>query len=66
MIESQFIKDEVSGVIINTSESDFQKFKSARAQAKKTKDVLTRITSIEMELKEIKNLLIKALGDRIK
>ena len=65
-MESQFIKDEVSGAIINTNNDEFQKFNLARAQAKKTKDVLTRITSIEMELREIKTLLVKALGDRIK
>ena len=65
-MESQSIKDEVSGAIINTNNDEFQKFNLARAQAKKTKDVLTRITSIEMELREIKTLLVKALGDRIK
>lgn len=65
MMEPQFIKDETSGAIINNSTDGFIKFKSAREQAKKAKDVLTRISAIEFELREIKGLLIKALGDRI-
>lgn len=64
-MEPQFIKDEATGAIINNSTDGFLKFKSAREQAKKTKDILVRISSIEFELREIKSLLIKALGDRI-
>lgn len=64
-MDSQFIKDETSGALINTNMDGFIKFKSAREQAKKTKDILTKLSSIEIELRDIKTLLIKVIGDKI-
>lgn len=59
-----FTKDNTSGAFINNNNDEYLRFKAARQDAKKSKDVLHKLNLIEEELREIKALLLKVLGDK--
>lgn len=53
-----YIKDNKSGAIINTDDRELSRIKALRLENKKSNDVLSRLSNIESELKEIKGLLV--------
>lgn len=56
--EGGYIKDEESGAVINTNETEYQRFKASRALIKKNKNLATRVDSMESDIKDIKDMLL--------
>lgn len=57
-----FFKDTETGAIINKNEMDYEKFKAAREEIKKNKQMAVKIDSLENELKDIKSLLLQLVN----
>ena len=57
-----FYKDTETGAIINKNDTDYEKFKAAREEIKKNKQVVARMDNLETELKDIKNLLMQLVN----
>lgn len=55
--QPQFKKDEGTGVIINTDDSQYKQILVKRQQAKERQDMANRLTKIEDDLSFIKNSL---------
>lgn len=54
-----YFKDVTSGAIINTNDSEYMKILERRKEIKKGKDLCKRISNLELEIREIRNLLTK-------
>jgi hypothetical protein len=54
-----YVKDTVSGVVINNNEEEYKKFLAAREASKKNNDLCKRMTEVEDELRDIKSLLLQ-------
>lgn len=52
-----YIKDTDSGVIINNNEDEYKKFLAAREASKRNNSLCKRMTEVENDLRDIKNLL---------
>lgn len=52
-----YVKDIDSGTIINNNEEEYKKFLATREASKKSHDLCKRMTEVEDDLREIKNLL---------
>lgn len=59
-----FMKDTSTGAFINTDDSSYAKFVAQRSNAKNSKDLSNRISAVEDDLKEIKNLLLQVVNGR--
>ena len=57
-----FYKDTESGAIINKNDTDYEKFKAAREEIKKNKQLAVRMDNLETELKDIKSLLLQLVN----
>lgn len=57
-----FYKDTETGVIINKNDTDYEKFKAAREEIKKNKQIAVRMDNLETELKDIKSLLLQLVN----
>ena len=57
-----FYKDTDTGVIINKNDTDYEKFKAAREEIKKSKQLAVRMDNLETELKDIKSLLLQLVN----
>lgn len=53
-----FMKDASTGAFINTDNDSYKKFLAARDQAIKSNDLCKRMSALEFDLTEIKNLLL--------
>lgn len=54
-----YLKDTETGVIINTDEEEYRKFLAAREASKRNNSLCKRITEVENDLQDIKNLLLQ-------
>ena len=59
-----FMKDTSTGAFINTDDSSYAKFVAERSKAKNSKELTTRISAVEYDLKEIKTLLLQVVNGR--
>jgi hypothetical protein len=59
-----FMKDTSTGAFINTDDSSYAKFVAQRSNAKNSKDLSNRISAVEDDIKEIKNLLLQVVNGR--
>ena len=59
-----FMKDTSTGAFINTDNASYAKFVAERSKAKNSKELTTRISAVEDDLKEIKNLLLQVVNGR--
>jgi hypothetical protein len=57
-----FYKDTETGAIINKNDTDYEKFKAAREEIKKNKQLAVRMNNLETELKDIKSLLLQLVN----
>jgi hypothetical protein len=60
-----FMKDTSTGAFINTDNASYAKFVAERSKAKNSKELTTRISAVENDIKEIKNLLLQVVNGRI-
>lgn len=54
-----YVKDEESGVILNTDFSDYDRFVAQKAQHKEYLKTKNDIASLQMEMAELKRLLLE-------
>lgn len=59
-----FMKDTSTGAFINTDDTSYAKFVAERSKTKNSKDLSNRISAVEDDLKEIKNLLLQVVNGR--
>ena len=59
-----FMKDTSTGAFINTDNASYEKFVAERSKAKNSKELTTRISAVENDIKEIKNLLLQVVNGR--
>lgn len=59
-----YMKDTASGAMINTDDESYKKFLAARAQALKSNELDQRISGVENDLKEIKDLLLGLINGK--
>ena len=59
-----FMKDTSTGAFINTDDTSYVKFVAERSKAKNSKELTTRISAVEDDIKEIKNLLLQVVNGR--
>jgi len=59
-----YVKDTDTGVVINNNEEEYKKFLAAREASKKNHNLCKRMTEVENELTEIKDLLLQVLNGR--
>ena len=59
-----FMKDTSTGAFINIDDTSYAKFVAERSKAKNSKELTTRISAVEDDLKEIKNLLLQVVNGR--
>jgi cell shape-determining protein MreC len=59
-----FVLDSTSNAIINTNEHEYQRILAQRQKAKQLIQLQTEVESLKDDMKEIKDLLIKALSGR--
>jgi hypothetical protein len=59
-----FMKDTSTGAFINTDNASYAKFVAERSKAKNSKELTTRISAVENDIKEIKNLLLQVVNGR--
>ena len=59
-----FMKDTSTGAFINTDNASYAKFVAERSKAKTSKELTTRISAVENDIKEIKNLLLQVVNGR--
>ena len=59
-----FMKDTSTGAFINTDDSSYAKFVAERSKAKNSKELTARISAVEDDIKEIKNLLLQVVNGR--
>lgn len=59
-----FMKDTSTGAFINTDDTSYAKFVAERSKVKNSKDLSNRISAVEDDLKEIKNLLLQVVNGR--
>jgi hypothetical protein len=52
-----YIKDTDTGVVINNNEEEYKKFLAAREASKKNNNLCKRMSEVENDLRDIKNLL---------
>jgi len=53
-----FMKDTSTGAFINTDNDSYKKFLAAKEQVMKSNDLCKRMALLEVDLREIKNLLL--------
>ena len=53
-----------TGAFINTNDAAYARFVAQRANIKQSKDLCKRITAVEDDLREIKNLLLQVVNGR--
>jgi len=54
-----YVKDTDTGVIINNNDEEYKKFLAARESSKKNNNLCKRIDEVELEMREIKSLLLQ-------
>jgi hypothetical protein len=59
-----FMKDISTGAFINTDDTAYARFVAQRASIKKNNDLCNRISAVENDLRDIKNLLIQVVNGR--
>jgi hypothetical protein len=59
-----YMKDTSSGAFINTDDDAYARFVAQRAAIKKSNDLCNRMTAVEDDLREIKNLLLQVVNGR--
>lgn len=59
-----FMKDTSSGAFINTDDTAYARFVAQRASIKKNNDLCNRISAVENDLRDIKNLLLQVVNGR--
>lgn len=52
-----YLKDQASGVIINTNDVDYMRILQAREKKKETDELASRVTKLESGIEDIKSLL---------
>jgi DNA-binding transcriptional regulator YhcF (GntR family) len=57
-----YVKDIDSGTIINNNEEEYKKFLASREASKRNNNVVKRLDEVEVELREIKNLLLQIVN----
>lgn len=57
-----FKKDPDTGAVINNDDSEYKRILAARANIKKAKETSKKVDMLEQEMKEIKKLLLEAIG----
>ena len=60
----EYMKDTSTGAFINTNDAAYARFMAQRANIKQSKDLCKRITAVEDDLREIKNLLLQVVNGR--
>lgn len=55
----EYMKDTSSGAFINIDNASYAKFVAERAKSKKSQDLSNRISAVENDLQDIKNLLLQ-------
>ena len=59
-----YMKDTSTGAFINTNDAAYARFMAQRANIKQSKDLCKRITAVEDDLRDIKNLLLQVVNGR--
>lgn len=59
-----YMKDTSTGAFINTNDTSYARFMAERANAKKSKDLSARISAVENDLRDIKDLLLQVVNGR--
>jgi len=59
-----FVKNTTTGAIINTDDDAYKKFLAARNEAEETKNLSVKMKTLELELIDIKNLLLQIVNGR--
>lgn len=58
-----YFKDSISGAILNTNDHEYHAILKSRDEAKKGKALCLEINNLKDELKEIKDMLRKVVGE---
>ena len=67
MIVTGYVRDERTGMVINTQREEYERVLLTRARRKRERDLEKDLDSVKTEVKEIKDLLtrvLRALEDR--
>ena len=59
-----FMKDTSTGAFINTDDTAYARFLAQRNSIKKNNELCNRISAVEDDLREIKNLLLQVVNGR--
>lgn len=59
-----FVKDQATGMIINTDDNYYKSILVTRQQEKQAKEMCSELDSVKNELAEIKSLMEKVLNGR--
>lgn len=59
-----YMKDTSTGAFINTDDTAYARFLAQRNSIKKNNDLCNRISAVEDDLREIKNLLLQVVNGR--
>jgi len=59
-----YVKDTDTGVVINNNEEEYKKFLAAREASKKNHNLCKRMSAVEDDLRDIKDLLLQVLNGR--
>jgi hypothetical protein len=59
-----YMKDTSTGAFINTDDTAYARFLAQRNSIKKNNELCNRISAVEDDLREIKNLLLQVVNGR--
>lgn len=59
-----YMKDTSTGAFINTDDASYARFIAQRMNSKKSQDLCNRISAVEDDLREIKDLLLQVVNGR--
>ena len=62
--EAGYFKDPASSAIINTNEKEYRSVLERREKAKQLNQLQSEVNDIKTDIKDIKDLLLKALSGR--
>lgn len=62
--DSAFVKDTESGAFINIDNAAYQRFKAQREASKQTAELCERMSAVEGDMRDIKNLLLQVINGR--
>ena len=57
-----YLKDSMTGVIINTNDTDYQKILRSRVKQKESEELASRVSRLESGIDDIKSLLTQLMN----